>query len=90
MLPHRVPAALLTAVLLAAGPALAADLPKITKVELQPLGEQAKRIVTAMEERGMIGPERGGKQREVFEIDMEGGAPAEESAEEAGIRAFPE
>lgn len=33
---------------------------------------KAKRIITAMEERGMIGPERGGKQREVYNVDMDG------------------
>lgn len=48
---------------------------------------KAKRIITAMEERGMIGPERGGKQREVYDIDMggEGGG-----SEEGGIAAYPE
>lgn len=34
---------------------------------------KAKRIITAMEERGMIGPERGGKQREVYDIEGYGG-----------------
>jgi S-DNA-T family DNA segregation ATPase FtsK/SpoIIIE len=49
---------------------------------------KAKRIITAMEERGMIGPERGGKQREVFNIDMGDGDGAE--AGDAGIVAYPE
>lgn len=54
---------------------------------------KAKRLVTAMEERGMIGPERGGKQREVYEVDMAGGGsePMEElPPEEPGIVAYPE
>lgn len=54
---------------------------------------KAKRIVAAMEERGMIGPERGGKQREVYHVDAgsEGNAsaPVVESSEQ-GIAAYPE
>jgi DNA segregation ATPase FtsK/SpoIIIE-like protein len=54
---------------------------------------KAKRIITAMEERGMIGPERGGKQREVYSIDMgdpsdnEAPAPVESTS---GIVPYPE
>lgn len=54
---------------------------------------KAKRIVAAMEERGMIGPERGGKQREVYRVDVAGGedasAPVAEH-HEGGIAAYPE
>lgn len=50
---------------------------------------KAKRIITAMEERGMIGPERGGKQREVFNIDMPGDGAGEEDSD-SGIVAYPE
>jgi S-DNA-T family DNA segregation ATPase FtsK/SpoIIIE len=50
---------------------------------------KAKRIVTAMEERGMIGPERGGKQREVFNIAMDGESPLPEDSD-TGIVAYPE
>lgn len=51
---------------------------------------KAKRIITAMEERGMIGPERGGKQREVYDIDMGGSPEVEESLEPVGIEPYPE
>jgi DNA segregation ATPase FtsK/SpoIIIE, S-DNA-T family len=53
---------------------------------------KAKRIVAAMEMRGMIGPERGGKQREVYRIDVEGAdasAPVVEVGEQ-GIAAYPD
>lgn len=53
---------------------------------------KAKRIVAAMEERGMIGPERGGKQREVYRIDA-GEADAstpEVEQREQGIAAYPD
>ena len=54
---------------------------------------KAKRIVAAMEERGMIGPERGGKQREVHRIDgsgsENGGVPVMEMGD-TGIAAYPE
>ncbi|HSI20807.1 MAG TPA: DNA translocase FtsK 4TM domain-containing protein [Verrucomicrobiae bacterium] len=54
---------------------------------------KAKRIVAAMEERGMIGPERGGKQREVYHVDS--GSEADTSTpvvevREQGIAAYPE
>lgn len=51
---------------------------------------KAKRIITAMEERGMIGPERGGKQREVFNIDMDGDGGVGDEDADAGIVAYPE
>ena len=47
MTPHRL---LLPAVLLAlAGPASAADLPRVSKVDLQPLAAQARRVADALE-----------------------------------------
>jgi DNA segregation ATPase FtsK/SpoIIIE-like protein/type IV secretory pathway VirB2 component (pilin) len=54
---------------------------------------KAKRLVAAMEERGMIGPERGGKQREVYRVDSgsEGGASAPVvEVSEQGIAPYPE
>ena len=52
---------------------------------------KAKRIITAMEERGMIGPERGGKQREVYNIEVAAGTPAEPTMDDqVGIEAYPE
>jgi S-DNA-T family DNA segregation ATPase FtsK/SpoIIIE len=54
---------------------------------------KAKRIVAAMEERGMIGPERGGKQREVYHVDAgsdgDASAPVVEPSEQ-GIAPYPE
>jgi S-DNA-T family DNA segregation ATPase FtsK/SpoIIIE len=51
---------------------------------------KAKRIITAMEERGMIGPERGGKQREVYNIDVNGAGAEEDVTEGGGIMPYPE
>lgn len=54
---------------------------------------KAKRIVTAMEERGMIGPERGGRQREVYDVDLDGGgaiSPNNDDQSQAGIVPYPE
>ena len=54
---------------------------------------KAKRIITAMEERGMIGPERGGKQREVYNINV-GGAGNDDGMmnmnDSSGIVPYPE
>ncbi len=54
---------------------------------------KAKRIVAAMEERGMIGPERGGKQREVYHVDgvsnEDTSVPVMET-QDTGIAAYPE
>lgn len=54
---------------------------------------KAKRIVAAMEELGMIGPERGGKQREVYHVDAgsegDASAPVVEPPEQ-GIAPYPE
>jgi hypothetical protein len=46
------PAVLLALAALAAQPAAAADLPKVKKVELQPLGAQGKRLVEALDYLG--------------------------------------
>jgi DNA segregation ATPase FtsK/SpoIIIE, S-DNA-T family len=51
---------------------------------------KAKRIVTAMEERGMIGPERGGKQREVFDIGMSDEISEPMDMPDSGIAAYPD
>jgi len=56
---------------------------------------KAKRIITAMEERGMIGPERGGKQREVYNVDIDGSRSVEDELSPSdmangGIVPYPE
>lgn len=51
---------------------------------------KAKRIVAAMEERGMIGPDRGGKQREVYHVDTGMESASSEPQSDEGIAAFPD
>jgi DNA segregation ATPase FtsK/SpoIIIE, S-DNA-T family len=51
---------------------------------------KAKRIITAMEERGMIGPERGGKQREVFEMNLSEEISEQIEPDSIGIAAYPD
>jgi len=51
---------------------------------------KAKRIVAAMEERGMVGPDRGGKQREVYRVESAAGSDMNEGVSEEGIAAYQE
>jgi S-DNA-T family DNA segregation ATPase FtsK/SpoIIIE len=51
---------------------------------------KAKRIVATMEERGMIGPDRGGRQREVHRVDSGAESDSFTSQSEEGIAAFPD
>lgn len=51
---------------------------------------KAKRIVAAMEERGMVGPDRGGKQREVYHVDSGTGSESPEPQSDEGIVAYPD
>jgi hypothetical protein len=79
----------LLALLISAGPAQAADLPIVSKVELQPLAAQAKRVADALEYLGNPLPEADRKALQEAARDKEGVAAIQKVLDRhclAGVR----